>query len=156
MPITSTSFKAISGIFAIINFFLCAFTWSYLFNTGENRQTGTYMLVTKLNSIRAKNSHCMTEIVVRLNQKQTTISDTLLLQHSVFWHTCNIREEREGQSGWEISSKAKAKASNCMSEIAVERKFNRPEYIVFWLMQCCTQFKPFGNKTFCFRKFQII
>ena len=24
------------------------------------------------------------------------------------------------------------------------------------LTQCCTQFKPFGNKTFCFRNFHII
>ena len=31
-------------------------------------------------------------------------------------------------------------------------KRNRPNR----LTQCCTQFKPFGNKTFCFRNFHII
>ena len=29
---------------------------------------------------------------------------------------------------------------------------NRP----IWLTQCCTQFKPLGNKTFCFRHFDIM
>ena len=29
---------------------------------------------------------------------------------------------------------------------------NRPNR----LTQCCTQFKPFGNKTFCFKNFHII
>ena len=24
------------------------------------------------------------------------------------------------------------------------------------LTQCCTEFKPFGNKTFCFKNFHII
>ena len=38
-----------------------------------------------------------------------------------------------------------------VTEICYE-SVNRP----IRLTQCCTQFKPFGNKTFCFRNFHII
>ena len=45
-------------------------------------------------------------------------------------------------------------SSNYRATWSYERSgnFHRP----IRLTQCCTQFKPFGNKTFCFRNFYII
>ena len=43
-------------------------------------------------------------------------------------------------------------ASQSPYPISVYSVANRP----IRLNQCCTQFKPFGNKTFCFRNFHII
>ena len=40
--------------------------------------------------------------------------------------------------------------STSLLQLIIHR--NRP----IRLTQCCTQFKPFGNKTFCFRNFHII
>ena len=39
-----------------------------------------------------------------------------------------------------------------MCPVHLSNLFHRPN----WLIHCCTQFKPFGNKTFCFRNFHII
>ena len=61
---------------------------------------------------------------------------------------CSLVLARHAQIG-ELSRRLeKAKIVECKIRSAVDRPIR--------LTQCCTQFKPFGVKTFCFRNFHII
>ena len=150
MPRTSTSFQPISAKFAIINFCLCLYL--ELFIQHWRQQTYEHLHASDNIGLRAEDSHYMTEVVVWPNQKQTTISDTLLLQHSVFWHTCNIEEVRDWQGGWYTTVAKQKLHTACLKLLLNVNLIDQS----IQLTQCCTQFKLFGNKMFCFRNFPII